>query len=77
MVSPAFQPSLHSAASGLDVLSVEDPRFNGENAEVPQRPSVASAVLSWTWTLRFSTVLLSLRVTTTDIRVVDVTLLFK
>ena len=64
MVSPAFQPSLDITASGLDVLSVEDPRFNGESAQVPQRPKVASAVLSCTWTFRFSTVLLFLRVTT-------------
>lgn len=60
-VSPGFQLWREVAASGfvVAVVFVE----NGESAVIPQRPSVASAVSSWTCSSTFSTVLSSLRVT--------------
>lgn len=52
-----------ASVSASPVVCLETPP-NGENAQVPQSPNVASAVSSWTRRLIFSVELLSLRTTT-------------
>jgi len=45
-VSPGFQPCLKLAASGLFVILAALLDASGDDAEVPQRPRIASAVSS-------------------------------